>query len=122
MQRQILCANQNMFHVNVLTPKERNIPEGVEMVVEIHVGDHVKLLGLPDWLIHDLPVNEQEELRLFVGQFAIVCEVDSYGYFWLGFGNMTEVENFSHYSGHSFGVPREFIELVSYPDSPHTCS
>lgn len=80
------------------------------MSADIRVGDHVKLLGLPEWLIHDLPETEQHEMRAFVGQAAIVREIDPYGYFWLGFGNTTETENGSYYSGHSFGVPREFIE------------
>lgn len=49
-------------------------------------------------------------MRAFVGQSAVVCEVDSHGYFWLGFGSTTEAGDSAHYSGHSFGVPREFIE------------
>lgn len=82
------------------------------MTSEIRAGDHVRLLGLPDWLVSELPPSEQEELRAFVGQSAIVSEVDSYGYFWLGFGGTTESADSSHYSGHSFCVPRAFIELV----------
>lgn len=82
----------------------------VEMTTSIRVGDHVRLLGLPDWLTHDLPASEQEEMRAFIGKSAVVREVDSYGYFWLGFGSTTEHGDTSYYSGHSFGVPREFIE------------
>lgn len=80
------------------------------MAADIRKGDRVRLLGLPDWLTHDLPADEQEELRAFVGSYAVVSEVDSHGYFWLGFGSVTEVENSANYSGHSFAVPREFIE------------
>ena len=79
------------------------------MSADIRVGDRVKLLGLPEWLTHDLPAGEQQEMRAFVGQSAVVCEVDSHGYFWLGFGGTTEAEDCSYYSGHSFGVPREYI-------------
>ena len=83
------------------------------MVNDIQVEDRVKLLGLPDWLTHDLPESEQEEMLTFVGQSAGVREIDDYGYFWLGFGSTVDVGGTAHYSGHSFGVPREFIEHLS---------
>jgi hypothetical protein len=80
------------------------------MVSDIRVGDRVKLLGLPDWLTHDLPESEQVEMRAFVGQSAVVSEIDDHGYFWLGFGSTTDLDDSAHYSGHSFCVPREFID------------
>jgi hypothetical protein len=80
------------------------------MTCDIRVGDRVKLLDLPDWLIHDLPESEQVEMRAFIGQCAVVSEIDAYGYFWLGFGCTVEVGDVAYYSGHSFCVPREFIE------------
>ena len=82
------------------------------MTNSIRVGDRVRLLGLPDWLTHDLPESEQIEMLAFIGQFAVVNEIDAYGYFWLGFGSTAEVGSAAHYSGHSFGVPVEFIERV----------
>ena len=82
------------------------------MTVDIRVGDHVRLLGLPDWLTSDLPEVEQEELRAFIGQSAVVSNMDSHGYFWLGFGSTAEVEDSARYSGHSFCVPGEFIEPI----------
>jgi hypothetical protein len=78
----------------------------------IQVGDRVKLLGLPEWLTHDLPESEQVEMYAFIGQTTVVCEIDSYGYYWLGFGTTVDVGDSACYSGHSFGVPKEFIELV----------
>jgi hypothetical protein len=81
------------------------------MIREIRVGDLVKLLDLPEWLTHDLPESEQIEMRAFIGQRALVSEIDSYGYYWLGFGNTSTVGDSAHFSGHSFGVPREFIEI-----------
>jgi hypothetical protein len=77
---------------------------------DIQVGNRVRLLGLPDWLTHDLPGNEQAEMRAFVGRSATVSEIDSHGYFWLGFGSTTDVGDFARYSGHCFCVPGEFIE------------
>jgi len=34
----------------------------------IRVGDRVRLLGLPDWLTHDLPQDEQMEMHSFIGR------------------------------------------------------
>lgn len=79
-------------------------------VAEIQVGDRVRLLGLPDWLAHDLPQGEQQELRAFVGQTTVVDDIDAYGYFWLGFGGTVDLEDHARYSGHSFCVTREFLE------------
>jgi len=83
---------------------------------EIQVGDRVKLVGLPDWLLHDLPKSEQAEMRAFIGHYAVVTEIDAYGYIWLGFGSTIEVGDVAHYSGHSFGVSEEFLELDVEPD------
>lgn len=82
------------------------------MDYEIRVGDRVKLLSLPDWLTHDLPETEQVEMRAFIGQSAIVSEIDAHGYFWLGFGTTFEEGDSARYSGHSFCVSREFIEQI----------
>lgn len=79
------------------------------MANDIQVGDHVKLLGLPDWLLHDLPASEQAEMRSFIGQSAVVTEIDGHGYYWLGFGTTIDDNDAARYSGHSFAVPQEFI-------------
>ena len=80
------------------------------MTTNIRVGTRVRLLGLPDWLTHDLPESEQDEMRGFIGQAAIVSEIDAHGYYWIGFGGTTDAEDGASYSGHSFGVPVEFLE------------
>jgi phosphoribosylglycinamide formyltransferase-1 len=72
-------------------------------MADIKAGDTVQLLGLPDWLIHDLPVEEQEEMKSFVGGITKITEIDTYGYFWVSF------------PGHCFCVLREFIKRS--PDS-----
>jgi hypothetical protein len=80
------------------------------MANDIGIGDQVKLTGVPDWLLHDLPEDEQQEILSYIGQLAIVQEIDAYGYFWIGFGNTIASMAEAHYSGHSFAVAREFIE------------
>lgn len=73
------------------------------------VGDLVCLLRLPDWLTHDLPLDEQKSLQSFVGRQALVSEVDSYGYVWLGFGETVEFSSHAEYTGHSFAVTEDCL-------------
>jgi len=77
---------------------------------DIQVGDRVRLLGLPDWLVHDLPASEQAEMRGFIGQSCEVSEIDAYGYYWLGFSTTFVDADGTRCCGHSFCVPRDFIE------------
>ncbi|MGJ4954279.1 hypothetical protein ACQR1H_01445 [Bradyrhizobium sp. HKCCYLRH2015] len=77
---------------------------------DIRVGDRVRLLGLPDWLLHDLPASEQAEMRGFFGQSCAVSEIDAHGYYWLGFGMTVDDADGSRCTGHSFCVPRDCIE------------
>ncbi|MBK6651848.1 MAG: hypothetical protein IPG42_20420 [Betaproteobacteria bacterium] len=82
MPRQICNANRSMCHVNVLVRKASNIQEGADMESGPKAGDAVRLLGLPSWLLHDLPEDEQAELLACVGKVMQVQEIDSYGYSW----------------------------------------
>ena len=82
------------------------------MADSVRVGDQVKLIALPDWLLQELPESEQIQMRRFVGQFAEVREIDAYGYVWLGFGATVEVNEEAYYAGHSFCVTPEFLEVV----------
>ncbi len=79
---------------------------------EVLIGSRVRLIGVPDWLVHDLPVEEQVEIRSCIGQIAVIQEIDKYGYLWIGFGEAIEHDDGARYSGHSFGVPRECLELA----------
>jgi hypothetical protein len=79
---------------------------------EVPIGSRVRLTHLPEWLWHDLPESEQAEMHACIGQITIVQEIDSYGYLWIGFGATTSDDQGARYSGHSFGVPRECLELV----------
>jgi hypothetical protein len=82
---------------------------------DIHIGDAVELLGLPAWLIHDLPESERHEMRGYVGRISLVVDIDAHGCFWLGFGETVEAGLSANYQGHSFCVPADFIELVKQP-------
>ena len=91
-------------------PKVRNSHVDAEMKCELKPGSKVRLIQIPDWLIHDLPKSEQEEMLSFIGQVGVVQDIDAYGYFWLGFGQVAEAADSSSFSGHSFAVPQDCLE------------
>lgn len=72
---------------------------------EIKPGDFVRLIGAPDWLIHDLPDDEVNLIMAQVGRVAVVTEIDDYGFFWLWFecaeagGGMSSVSGWFCVSG-----------------------
>lgn len=104
-----------MFRANVRTLKGRTRTlEAVNPMSHIiKKGDPVRLLGVPDWLIHDLPIDEQKEIKSFIGKIAEVQDIDNYGYYWVGFGNSINTDGTTYYSGHSFCIPLEYIESIT---------
>jgi hypothetical protein len=62
--------------------------------------------------VHDLPDDEKEEIVAYIGKVTTVSKIDSHGFFWIGFGNTTEEVDTSHYSGHSFCVTKECLEII----------
>ena len=79
---------------------------------ELKVGDRVVFLQAPDRLLKDLPTDEQEEIRSFVGQTAEITEVDKFGYFWIGFGSQSDEGEESTYVGHSIAVTADCLRLA----------
>ncbi|WP_161829664.1 hypothetical protein [Steroidobacter agaridevorans] len=77
---------------------------------DLNVGDGVVLVKVPDWLLKDLPEDEQREILSFIGQSAIVMEIDKFGYLWVGFGSQVDHGEESRYSGHSFAVTADCLE------------
>jgi hypothetical protein len=47
-------------------------------------GDLVRILVVPDWLTHDLPIDEMSRLKALEGSTMRVLEIDVYGYLWFG--------------------------------------
>lgn len=76
------------------------------------VGDRVIFLKAPDWLLKDLPPDEQEEILSYVGRAAEITEVDKFGYFWIGFGSQSDEGEESHYTGHSFSVTADCLKKI----------
>lgn len=76
---------------------------------DLHVGDEVTLISVPEWLLKDLPEEEQKEILSFVGKGAQITEIDRYGYYWVGFGATFASGEEAVYSGHSFAVTADCL-------------
>ena len=85
----------------------------LKMSEQLKKGDLVKLISVPEWLVHDLPADEQHEIRSCVGMTTQITDIDSSGYFWIGFGDTHDAADSAQYGGHTFCVPRECLEAVS---------
>jgi hypothetical protein len=84
---------------------------------ELKVGDNGVFLKAPDWLLRDLPAEEQNEILSFVGRTAMITAIDEFGYFWIGFGVQVDDGEESRYSGHLFAETEVERECAG-PGSP----
>jgi hypothetical protein len=49
----------------------------------VSAGDTIRILEIPEWLVHDLPPNEAANIRACTDSLMKVEEIDEYGYFWV---------------------------------------
>lgn len=56
----------------------------------IHVGDRVRVTSIPEWLLRDLPEEDQERLKNHLGQIVTVLQLMPHGCLWLSFSDGTE--------------------------------
>lgn len=56
----------------------------------IQVGDRVRVNNIPDWLLRDLPEEDQERLKTQKGKIVTVLTLMPHGYLWLSFADGTE--------------------------------
>jgi len=68
---------------------------------DIKVGDKVKIVEIPDWLVHDLPEVEASAIRKCVGTEMVVYEIDKYGYLWV---KLINIDNEEEYQAQSFAM------------------
>ena len=52
--------------------------------VGLRAGMHVRILTIPDWLIHDLPPEEVGRLMEVKGTVMQIAKFDEFGYAWFG--------------------------------------
>ena len=79
---------------------------------DFNVGQTVKVLEIPDWLVRDLLQGEREAILARKGAVMVVEDIDGYGYIWLGFGTTVEDEDGATFRGQSFCLPPECVACV----------
>lgn len=72
-------------------------------------GDNVKILHIPDWLIHDLEEDAQKAIKSCKGQIMTIYEVDDYGYMWV---EKPTLETEDTYESHSFSMEPKYLLKV----------
>jgi hypothetical protein len=77
------------------------------MSKELKEEDLVRFVSVPEWLLHDLPDEEQREIRSFLGGIAAISEIDCHGYY-----STEDAHGHTKYQGHSFCVPRDCLEIA----------
>lgn len=51
--------------------------------MRMKVGDKVRVLAIPDWLVNELPQEDVDNLRSQIGVVHVIEEVQPDGYLWL---------------------------------------
>jgi len=76
------------------------------------VGDKVRLLGVPDWLLNGLPEDEQVEIISFIWDIFEIIEIDEYNYIWLGDEAFIEKRGDGvMYGKPTFCITEEYIKI-----------
>jgi hypothetical protein len=100
----------------MLLSAERRTEEVAEMsddkTHKFAVGDIVRILSIPDWLVGDLPESERAGILACVGKEIEISEIDSRGGIWVGFGETVDEEDSATYRGQSFVIEPDRIQLV----------
>jgi hypothetical protein len=77
----------------------------------LRVGDKVKLISVPEWLLTDLPEEEQLSIVFSVGKYARIKDIDNYGYFWVDCsGTLIRRDRKCEHRGHLFSVDKGCLE------------
>lgn len=50
----------------------------------ICAGDSVRIISIPNWLTHDIPADEAEQLKSLENNVLKIFEIDSDGMIWFG--------------------------------------
>jgi hypothetical protein len=71
------------------------------------VDDLVRVLEIPNWLTHDLSIEDQTRLHQQIGKVVRILQLQPHGYLWLSFSDGTE----------GFSLQPSDVQLVqsSYP-------
>ncbi len=75
----------------------------------VGLGDKVRLLSVPKWLLDKLPEDEVKSIKSMIGEVFIVDEIDEYGGVWIE--KILDDGNGMIHS-HSISLNSDEIELV----------
>ena len=78
---------------------------------EIKVGNVVKILKIPEWLIHDLDTESAKIVKSCEGANMEITEIDEYGYAWVEKVSISTEEN---YQSNSFCMEPENLLLQKF--------
>jgi hypothetical protein len=68
------------------------------------VGDKVRVLAIPEWLIHGLPAEDVDHLNAQAGEVVEVRGLQGHGHLWLSFSDGTE----------GFTLHRRDVKLIRF--------
>ncbi|NHZ33152.1 hypothetical protein [Massilia rubra] len=77
---------------------------------DFKVGDLVRLIGIPDWLIDDLQESEQLDVLGCIGNTAFIEKIDEHGCFWVEFGKTAGGDESARHSCRAFAIPADCLE------------
>jgi hypothetical protein len=79
----------------------------------LRVGERVRLINVPEWLVHDLPIEDRNSIEKHLGCVFELTEVDANGYIWMGFAttNEDDAQN-GIYRGQTFCVTPDCVVKV----------
>jgi len=77
------------------------------------IGDKVRLLGVPDWLLNGLLEEEQVNIISCIWEVFEVEEIEEDGYIWLGDKSFIEIWDDGVMHGRpTFCITKEYIKKV----------
>ncbi len=79
----------------------------------LFVGQQIRLVRIPDWLVHDLLQDERKQIEERLGTVFDITEIDSNGCVWMGFGSTVEEDEVGDvYRGQTFCVTPDCVEEI----------
>jgi hypothetical protein len=75
----------------------------------VRLGDTVRIIEIPEWLIHDLPKEEALAITACIGSKMVVNEIDNNGFFWV---TIIDSDTKDEYQAQSFAMePRNVLKI-----------
>ena len=73
---------------------------------KIAEGDIVKILTIPEWLVHDMDDASRKVVKSCEGTLMKINEIDEYGYAWV---EKVTIQTESEYESDSFSMEPKYL-------------